>query len=380
MISFYALLTFFIALFFIIESLILVRRISRIPIRILVNGTRGKTTTVEILHEILNRANVKTISKTTGDAPNLLFPQGAPKRIFRPGSANILENVHILRKIARHQPQAFVMECMALQPDSQFILSHRIFRPNHILITNIGSDHLEIMGTTRGQIANTIFQCLNKNSTVFLSEDIQPEDSLPSRAGLSINKIQPASCPIRLENIPPEIVDTNWALIKSVSDYSKIAPDIWQTVFMEKWNQIDRNIKTRLLRKNIEFWNLFSVNDTQSAAIFLRHISETANQFRLQILLLNLRRDRPLRTKQFAELIRQSHHRQEIWIMGSGRYLIKRFLSKAQSDHIRILTVRDVAKKIQDGFPEATQIIGMGNHQGTRDLLLSINSLTDTGA
>ena len=65
------------------------RRLRRIPLRIHVNGTRGKTSVARLTAELLCRAGTRTFAKTTGDHPELIRPDGRSARIRRRGAARI---------------------------------------------------------------------------------------------------------------------------------------------------------------------------------------------------------------------------------------------------------------------------------------------------
>jgi gamma-polyglutamate synthase len=82
----------------------------------LVNGTRGKSTIVKIIHEILRQNGTKVFAKTTGDQPLEHLSDGQTKIILRHAPASIIENIKILRRWVKESPEAIVMECMALQP------------------------------------------------------------------------------------------------------------------------------------------------------------------------------------------------------------------------------------------------------------------------
>ena len=60
------------------ENMLHRRALERIPIRILVNGTRGKTTVTRTIAAALNAAGIRTYAKTTGSAARRIDPDGKP--------------------------------------------------------------------------------------------------------------------------------------------------------------------------------------------------------------------------------------------------------------------------------------------------------------
>ena len=65
MFIFYLLVSIILIILFFSESFLLRFSLNKIPVRILVNGTRGKSTTVRILYEILKNSGYKTFANPT---------------------------------------------------------------------------------------------------------------------------------------------------------------------------------------------------------------------------------------------------------------------------------------------------------------------------
>lgn len=128
------------------EAALLRRARRAVKIRIHVNGTRGKSSVTRLIAAGLRAGGIRTSAKTTGTLPRFILPDGREEPILRPGRANIAEQVSILRRAARAQSEALVIECMALQPFLQWVSTARIVEPTIGVITNIREDHLDVMG------------------------------------------------------------------------------------------------------------------------------------------------------------------------------------------------------------------------------------------
>ena len=67
----------------------LCRQRDAIPIRIHVNGTRGKSSVVRLIAAALRAHGLRVYAKTTGALPRLIAPDGAEFPVYRPGLTNV---------------------------------------------------------------------------------------------------------------------------------------------------------------------------------------------------------------------------------------------------------------------------------------------------
>ncbi len=63
------------------------RHLAAIPIRIHVNGTRGKSSVVRLIAGGLRESGIATCAKTTGTRARMILPDASEYPIFRPGGA-----------------------------------------------------------------------------------------------------------------------------------------------------------------------------------------------------------------------------------------------------------------------------------------------------
>ena len=103
---------------------------------------------------------MRTFAKTTGTAPRIIDSKGKDRIIHRLRSASIGEQIKLLRLFSKEKPDAVVMECMAVQPEYQWISEHQMIQSHIGVITNARPDHLEEMGPTiddvKKSLGNTI--------------------------------------------------------------------------------------------------------------------------------------------------------------------------------------------------------------------------------
>lgn len=139
-----------------VENALHQRRIRSIPIRVNVNGTRGKSTVTRLIAAGLRAGGLRTFAKTTGTTPRLILPDGSEEPIRRRGRARISEQLWVARQACRGQAEALVVECMALEPETQIVYEHQLVKSTIGVITNIRRDHLDVMGPELDDVAATL--------------------------------------------------------------------------------------------------------------------------------------------------------------------------------------------------------------------------------
>src|SRR5512137_2594772 len=164
------------------------RRLRQIPLRIHVNGTRGKTTVTRLTAELLRRAEIRTLAKTTGDHPELILPDGRHTRIRRRGPARVQEQVAFIAEAARENAGAVVVECMALDPHLQEVSERDMLRSTIGVITNVRPDHFEVMGRSLDQVAQAL-SCTIPAGAVLVTESGPYEPLLRERCQAAATRI-----------------------------------------------------------------------------------------------------------------------------------------------------------------------------------------------
>ena len=77
----------------VIESRLHINAINKIPIRIHVNGTRGKSSVVRLIAAGLREGGLKTFAKTTGTIPRIINEKGKDLELHRLRTATIGEQI-----------------------------------------------------------------------------------------------------------------------------------------------------------------------------------------------------------------------------------------------------------------------------------------------
>jgi len=163
-------LTIFILLLGFLENYFHQKRIKKIPIRIHVNGTRGKSTTVRLIAATLKEAGYRVLAKTTGTSPRIILENGEEEIIQRRGTANIIEQKHFIKKAVQKGSNAIVVECMAVQPETQWVSEHKIIKSTIGVITNIREDHQDVYGPNLRDAADALKMTIPEHGYLVTAE------------------------------------------------------------------------------------------------------------------------------------------------------------------------------------------------------------------
>ena len=138
------------------EYYILQKAVQKIPVRIHVNGSRGKSSVTRLIAAGLRAGGLKTLAKTTGTSPRIIDETGEDLFIHRLRRPTISEQIRMLKDFAKENPDVVVMECMAVQPQYQWISEQRMVKSTIGVITNIRPDHLPEMGPLMEDVTRSL--------------------------------------------------------------------------------------------------------------------------------------------------------------------------------------------------------------------------------
>ncbi|MEZ4388415.1 MAG: poly-gamma-glutamate synthase PgsB [Candidatus Krumholzibacteriia bacterium] len=144
----------------------------RIPVRVHVNGSRGKSSVSRLIAAGLRGGDLRVVVKTTGSAAAVIHADGRETPVIRRGGPNIREQLKVIRDAAAEACDALVIECMAVRPDLQRTCEHQIVHATHGVITNVRPDHLEVMGPTLADVAKSLAGTVPRRSRLFHAEDV----------------------------------------------------------------------------------------------------------------------------------------------------------------------------------------------------------------
>jgi poly-gamma-glutamate synthase PgsB/CapB len=359
----------------------------RIPLRIGVTGTRGKSSVVRLIAAALREAGTVTLAKTTGSRPVVILPDGAEREIERPGPASILEQKRLIRLGAELGAEVLVAELMAVRPENLAVESRGILKPRLLVVTNARLDHVEDQGRTLDEIAKSLAASFGAGMTVLIPEDeIRPalrEAALASGAALvavpaAADGLGPAAAPGELEfNANPLLaaaVAARLGIEPGVASrgMAKARPDFGS---LRVWRAVrSGEAGDRLLV------SAFAANDTDSTRRVVDGLAGTGLvDGRGRIGILNLREDRGDRTLQWLDAVRDGRLSDfdEIVLVGPPARAALRRLSKGRSSAARpriSFSARKDPAGIMASLPAAgdgrSVVVGLGNMGGLGEALV----------
>lgn len=270
------------------ERVLVERWRKKIPLRIHVHGTRGKSSTVRDCARLLREQGLTVLAKTTGDAPEYILPDGSVVPVRRIGPPRIQEHVAILRKAARLGADVVVAEGMALAPENVW-QSEMILSATHAVITNTRPDHAECMGSGRLGVVRTLGLMIPQDHMLLTAaeEGAHQLAEMAERKNCSVTEVDSPSS----RHQPGCLAHALAAAVLAERPASApcILPAEKGTECAELFSQ---DVPVRFL-------DLFSTNDVESSALLWKEQRHDADW--LRVALLATRADRPLRTRDFLE-------------------------------------------------------------------------------
>ncbi len=308
------------------------RRLHRIPLRIHVNGSRGKSSVTRLVGGVLLGPERRVVIKTTGTVPRIIDPEGREYPIFRPGRSNILEQLRVVKLARRWRADTLVVECMAITPELIRVLEDRIVQSTVGIITNVREDHLDTMGPTLYDVAVHLSWSLPRNGIAFTAErrffDVLAEEARRRNTRLvqvSADEVSDQE----MEGFSYLEHKENVALALAVAAYAGVD----RATALERMYRIPPDpgvLRMEVLEregKRMVVYNALAANDPESTAMIwtmarARHPNLPA------VALLVLRRDRPQRTESFVRVLGQEIVADRYVIAGTPTGVVARALRR----------------------------------------------------
>ena len=373
----------FLATFLIIAGLLEFRyhqiSLSGIPVRIHVNGTRGKSSVTRLIAAGLRAGGKRTFAKTTGTAPRVIDSKGIDRIIHRLRKPSIGEQVRLLKYFSNEKPDVVVMECMAVQPQYQWISEHQMVKSDIGVITNARPDHLDEMGPTEEDVVKSLCNSIPVGGVLVTAEQkhknilkkvtydnnsdfiISDENSLSNEYIDNFSYIEhPQNIAIALDVCEKLGVDRDIA----IGGMHQVQPDLGALIV---WKLIGQ-------KGSLQFVNGMAANDPVSTLQIWKFVIDRYPTKSATAVFFNSRDDRPMRTKQMLELTFEEIRPEYLIVRGDKiEAKINKLKHHSPETIVIIFSIdekADVVSKAILKLPDDSLIYAIGNQVGVGQEIL----------
>ncbi|CAM5652838.1 Poly-gamma-glutamate synthase PgsB OS=Streptomyces alboniger OX=132473 GN=pgsB PE=4 SV=1 [Streptomyces alboniger] len=284
--------------------------LEHIPTRVLVNGIRGKSSITRLCAGALRGGELTTVAKTTGTAARFIHPDATEEPVYRKfGIANVVEQIGIVRRAAAYNPDALVIECMAVMPALQEINQSKLIRSTIGVLCNVREDHLAEMGPTLDDVARSLCRSMPENGICVTAEkdrfDILKEEADARNCELIYADPETVS--------DEELRGFSWFTFKeNVAIALKVAELVGVGREVALQGMYDAPPDPGVLSveryatedgKKLRFANVFAANDPESTLMNINQLLDLGAINRPLNVVINCRPDRVERNGQMGEII-----------------------------------------------------------------------------
>lgn len=359
------------------------KNIEKIPIRVNINGIRGKSTVTRLVTGIAKEAGYKTIGKTTGTSARMIYWYTSEEQpiIRDPEGPNIKEQKRVVREAAKQGANVLISECMAVNPDYQKTFQENWLQANVGVIVNVLEDHMDMLGPSLDDVAESFITTIPFDGYLIIDSSPYVEffrDEANKRNTKVIIADTSTISEDYLRQFPYIIFPENAALALAVAKALGIdnetakrgmihgQPDPGALRIEEITNGTHRST----------FVNAFAANDAHSTLAIWERIKHLGHLTARPIVIMNCREDRVDRTEQFAKDVLPMIHIDTLIVIGEGTEPITKAILENRIDSSNIVnlegkTRRDMKKTVYE-YVNGEMMFGIGNIHGAAEDLLEM--------
>ncbi|MBO0589247.1 poly-gamma-glutamate synthase PgsB [Sporosarcina sp. E16_8] len=358
------------------------KNMASIPVRVNVNGIRGKSTVTRLITGVLQEAGYQTVGKTTGTDARMLYwfdSQEVPiKR--RAEGPNIGEQRRVLSKASQLKADALVCECMAVKPDYQIVFQEQLLLANIGLIVNVLEDHMDVLGPTLKEVADSFSEAIPYNGDLIINESpYVPHFKQMARQRNTKVHICDTSVISEefLKKFKYMVFPENAALALAVADILGINHETACRGMLKAWP--DPGAMQILPIGDVDnpsyLVNGFAANDPTSTLNIWERVQQLSYPTDEPVVIMNTRSDRVDRTEQFVKKVLPYIQAETLIVMGDSTGLIADAYKKGEFPARNLLNLEnastdEIVRALQP-FLSGKSIYGIGNIHGGADKLVA---------
>lgn len=347
-------------------------------------GTRGKSGTERLKAGLLDGLGFDVFVKTTGC--EAMFIHSAPLQqpveifIYRPyDKATIWEQMALVRLGARLNCQAFLWECMALNPKYVQLLQHDWMHDDIVTLTNCYPDHEDIQGPAGFNVAQVITEFIPTHSTLVTSETsyLPMFQDVCARRGTTMYTVGERESELIADDVldlfPYREHPRNIALVTRVAEELGLDPDLARLTMAENvvpdLGVLKAYPRARVRGRYLTFVCGNSANERTGfinnwRRMKLDKLDYERDPDKLVVTVVNNRADRIARSEVFARILVRDVAFDRHVLIGTNLRGLRGFLETALDDYLGELSLIEVGElKAGDVPPVVAARVGreLGN-------------------
>ncbi|UCZ52993.1 poly-gamma-glutamate synthase PgsB [Bacillus shivajii] len=357
------------------------RNIEKIPVRININGVRGKSTVTRLTTGILKEAGYKTVGKTTGTSARMIYWNSSEEKpiIRDPEGPNIKEQKRVIDEVAETKADALVSECMAVNPDYQVTFQEVLLQANICVIVNVLEDHMDVLGPSLDDVASAFVATIPYNGHLILNDSPYTDMYRSIAEKRNTEVIVADTSQITedyLRQFPYIIFPENAALALAVSKALNIDEEVARQGMLHSHPDPGalRVMTVENQGHTSPFINAFAANDAHSTLAIWERVQMLGYSGKHPIILMNCREDRVDRTEQFAYDVLPKMEIGTLVLIGSVTSPIVQAHKDGVIDADRVIDLD--GKKTNEVFEKILSLVngdvmfGVGNIHGVAEELM----------
>lgn len=316
---------------------------AKTSVRVLVTGSRGKSSIVRFLHAAFQNAGLDTYARITGAVPRELAP-GGDRTISRSARAHV-EEMRWWLKCVPADADAIILENSAITGELQS-LAGQWLKPDVTVLSNVLPDHQEIWGPTKDGAIEVLTNGIPTRGKLILPAGLKED-------GYLLELLKRRSClPVfagPADGVKVEYQAANLGLALCVTEQMGLDP----TRALSAMQAVEPDSFDFQVVQcgGAELALAFSANDISSTRVLFQSLCWTEQETRL---IYNHRTDRPARFTSFVDWL-SKHPWREVLIIGDK--------PRKRPASTRYLDIRDGEELLQL-FQPCDKVFGCGNVAG----------------
>lgn len=316
--------------------------------RILVTGSRGKSSIVRLLYAGMQATGMQTYARLTGVIPRELGPDGE-RTISRSAGAHV-EEMRWWLKCLPASAQAVVLENSAITADFQ-VLAGRWLRPDVTVLANTLPDHQELWGPTSAAAAEVLTNGIPKQGQVILPAGLRTDDHL-------LELLYRRHCELIFAEPATELEENYQAVNMGLALATLVHLGFSSDSVLPAMRNLapDRYDFHVANREGTEVALAFAANDIASTRVLFNSLNWSPGETSL---IYNHRADRPGRLKSFKQWLSQSCWR-DVMIIGDKP---RKEFARQELASARYLDIKN-EQGLLGLFKPGDRVFGCGNIAG----------------